>query len=388
MSRTVYLDHHATTPLDERVLAAMRPWLTTECGNASSAHRLGSSAAAAVESARIAVAALLGAHDPDEIVFTSGATESNQLAIVGVALKARQLRGARHVLTTAVEHKSVFSAMEYLVEHHGFTSSIVPVDRAGRVDPATIAAAVTTETAVLSTMVANNEIGTIQPVRHIADSVRDSGVALHADATQAMGGIAVSVDDLGVDLLSLSGHKIYGPTGVGALYARRGVPMAALLPGGGQQRGLRGGTFNVAGIVGMGEACRILTATREEESIRTAGLRDRLQSALIEMLPDAEVNGDQENRLPNNLSLSVPGLVAASLMASLPDVIFATTSACSSGGESHVLQAIGQRAEPGTLRLSVGRHTTVDDVDYAARELVSAIRAATGSVMRDVHAGR
>jgi cysteine desulfurase len=376
MIKAVYLDHHATTPMDERVFQAMRPWLAEGHGNPSSGHHLGIAAAEAVENARELIADLLGVAEQSEIVFTSGATESNHMAIVGTALQARRDRGARHVVISAIEHKSVFAAAQFLAEHHDFDLTVIEVDATGRVAPEAVAAALRPDTAIVSIMSSNNEIGTIQPSAEIASAAHARGVPFHCDATQSLGWTPVLADEVGADLISFSSHKIYGPMGIGGLWVKRNLPIAALMPGGGQQRGLRGGTLNVTGIVGLGEACRLLNTCRDRDAAHVTALRDRLQKTLLDTFPDAIVNGDQENRLPNNLNISVPGLTADMLVAATPDVIVSTQSACSNGSDSHVLNAIGQKMSEETLRIGLGRTTTAKDVDYAATRLVDAIKEA------------
>jgi cysteine desulfurase len=370
----VYLDHQATTPLDPRVLDAMLPFLTTQYANPSSPHQLGRQAAAALRAARRQVQESLGARHDTEIVFTSGATEANHLAILGAAIGSTR-PCADHVVTTAIEHKSVLSACDQLVAA-GYTITTVPVDRDGCVDPDGIAAAITPRTVLVSVMHANNEIGTIQPIADIAAVARHHRVLLHVDAVQAVGAIDIDVDRLGVDLLTISAHKIYGPKGVGALYVRRGTPLRAQYAGG-QEHGIRAGTVNLAGAVGLAEALRILVTEREPDAKRIAMLRDSLAAWLLAAIPDAHLNGSREHHLPGNLSLTIPGIDAADLIDALPDLAISTGSACASGQSepSHVLTAIGQdRADArGTIRLSLGRPTHGGDIERAAQSISTAV---------------
>jgi cysteine desulfurase len=365
----VYLDYQATTPTDPRVLDAMLPFLTSQYANPSSPHRLGRRAAGALRSARRQVKASVGAHHASEIVFTSGATEANHLAIIGAATGTPRRR-ADHVVTTAIEHGSVMAACDRL-NAAGHTITTVPVDRTGHVDPADIAAAVTPRTVLVSVMHANNEIGTVQPIADIAAVARRHGV-LHVDAVQAVGTIGVDVNDMDVDLLTISAHKIYGPKGIGVLYVRRGTPLRPQY-GGSQEYGLRAGTVNLAGVAGLAEALRILAIEREPDAQRIERLGETLVNQLLAGLPDAQINGSRERRLPGSLSLTIPGIDADDLIDALPDVAISTGSACASGQgkPSHVLTAIGldPAGARATIRLSLGRFTSDGDVDYAARRI-------------------
>ncbi|WP_405806453.1 cysteine desulfurase [Streptomyces sp. NBC_00210] len=367
ITEPIYLDHQATTPLDERVLEAMLPFLTGEYGNPSSPHAYGRTAARAVRTARRHVADLVGAKNELEIVFTSGATEANHLAIVGAALAARPYGG--HVVTAAIEHKAVLAACQRLVEHHGYTLTRVGVDRQGRVHPADIAAALTPNTVLVSVMHANNEIGTFQRLAAIAEITTPRGILLHTDAAQSAGCGLLDVDELGVDLASLSAHKLHGPKGIGALYIRGGVRITAQQTGGGQERGLRAGTPNVPAIVGFGAAARLITTDVAPPPPRIRALRDQLQDRLLAAIPGAVVNGHPHRRLPGNLSLTLPGIEAADLLDRLPGIAASTGSACNtgSGDPSHVLTAIGLTRDQAraTLRLSLGRTTTENDIEQA-----------------------
>ena len=370
----IYLDHQATTPVDPRVLDAMLPHLTSAYGNPSSPHAYGRAAADAVRAARHQLRQLIGASTDSEIVFTSGATEADHLAITGIA---RALRDAgRHIITTAVEHKAVLAACQHLTRQ-GFRVSVIPADADGLVNPADIAAAITPATVLVSVMHASNEIGTIQPLAEIGQITRDHGVLLHTDAAQSLGSLAFNVDHLGVDLASFSAHKIYGPKGVGALYIRRGtIRPVPQLTGGGQEYGMRAGTLNVPGIAGMGQAAAILAAQRHVDARRIAGLRDQMLAMLRQALPDITVNGSLTRRLPGNLSITIPGTDADQLIEQLPGLAISTGSACNTGQSdpSHVLTAIGlgRSAARASIRIGLGRSTTPQDILAAARQIADA----------------
>ena len=378
MTRPIYLDHHATTPVDPRVLEAMLPFLREEFGNAASrSHAYGWRAEAALEMAREDVASALGAADPREIVFTSGATESDNLALLGAA-RARR-RG--HVVISALEHPAVRDPVAAL-EREGFRVTVVPVGEEGVVAPDDVAAALEADTVLVSVMWANNEIGTVQPVAEIAARCRERGVPFHTDAAQAVGRLAVDVRAAGVDLLSLSGHKLYGPKGIGALYVRRGRPRVRIEPivhGGGHEHGLRSGTVPVFLAVGLARALALAEDDRDVEVRRVAGLRDRLLRGLREGLDGVRVNGSLEARLPGNLHVSIDGVPADALLARTPELAFSTGSACSSARPepSRVLAALGlpeERIREG-FRLGLGRGTGADEVDRAVSVLVEAARA-------------
>lgn len=366
----VYLDYAATTPVDPRVLEAMLPFFTARAGNASSLHAFGQEARAAVDEARAQVARAIGAR-PNEIVFTSGATESDNLAVNGVAL-ATEDRG-RHIVTTAIEHHAILESCHGL-ERRGYAVTYVPVDARGIVDPDDVRRALRPDTVLISVMAANNEVGTLQPLAEIGRVARERNIPFHSDATQLVGAGPVNVDDLGVDLLSLSGHKRYGPKGVGALYLRRGAPLTPVQRGGGHERGWRGGTENVPGIVGLGKALQIAIDAMAEEATRLTVMRDRMiREALA--LPGAHLNGDPVERLPNNVNVSFDGTDSQSLVMSLDlhGVATSAGSACSSGSieASHVLTALGIPAERATaaVRLTLGRETTDAEVTYAVQAL-------------------
>jgi cysteine desulfurase len=366
----VYLDYAATTPVDVRVLQAMLPFFTERAGNASSLHGFGQEARAGVDVARARVAAAIGAR-PSEIVFTSGATESDNLAILGVAL-ATERRG-RHVVTTSIEHHAVLEPC-HLLQRRGYEVTYLRVDAGGIVDPDEVRQAIRTDTVLVSVMAANNEVGTLQPVAEIARITRERGVLLHSDATQLVGAAPVSVDALQVDLLSMSGHKRYGPKGIGALYVRTGTPLSAVQRGGSHERGRRGGTENVPGIVGLGAALCIAQAEMEDEARRLTALRDRLVQAAL-ALPGAHLNGHPAQRLPNNINLSFDGADSQSLVMGLDlqGVAASAGSACASGSmePSHVLSAIGLPPERAlsAVRLTLGRGTTDAEIAYVVRVL-------------------
>jgi cysteine desulfurase len=374
VSQPIYMDHNATTPVDPRVVEAMLPCLTEQFGNAASrTHAFGWSAAKLAEGARELLAAGIGAHS-EEIIFTSGATESNNLAIKGAA-RAPWRRG-NHIVTCATEHKAVLDPCQAL-SREGVVTTILPVDAVGRLDAERLAAALTDESVLASVMLANNETGTLQPIPEIAAACRARGVLLHCDATQAVGKIPVDVNDLGVDLLSFSAHKIYGPKGVGVLYVRRRKPRLALLPlldGGGHEQGLRSGTLNVPGIVGFGRALQIALEEMPRESARLTDLRDRLDGAIRSRLEGVTLNGHPTERLPNTVNLSFAGVDGAALLVGLKEVAVASGSACTSADPrpSHVLLAMGRSKEfaNASIRFSLGRTNTARDVEIAADAVV------------------
>ena len=379
MARPVYLDYHATTPVDPRVLEAMLPFFTERFGNAASKqHAFGWDAQEAVERARRQVAAVINAA-ANEIVFTSGASESNNLAIKGVACALRD-RG-RHVITVATEHKSVLDSCSRL-ERDGWTVSRIPVDGDGFVDRDALRAALTDQTTLVSVMAANNEIGVLQPLAEIAAIVHERGALLHSDAAQAFGKVPLDASTFGVDLLSLTAHKCYGPKGTGALYIRRQrpkVPIECQIDGGGHENGLRSGTLNVPGIVGLGACAEVAGALLPEESRRLATLRDRLLAGLRSGLDGVRVNGSLERRLPHNLHLSFAGIEGEALLMALGDLAVSTGSACSSGSQapSHVLSAIGA-VGPGagaSIRFGLGRWTTDAEIDFAIDRVTTVVRS-------------
>ena len=374
--RAVYLDYQATTPTDPGVLQAMLPYFTEAFGNPHSVtHSYGRAAQAAVEAARARIAALIGA-EAREIVFTSGATESNNLALLGVARFAAGRRN--HVVTCVTEHKCVLAAAGQL-EREGFRATYLPVQETGLVDLDRVAAAITPDTALVSIMAANNEIGVVQPLAEIGALCRDRGVHFHTDAAQAVGKMRLDVEAMCVDLMSISSHKMYGPKGIGALYVRRRprVRLEPLIHGGGQERGLRSGTLPTPLCVGFGEACAMAGREIETEASRLTGLRDRLLGRILELLPDTMINGDLVHRIPGNLNVSFAGVDAEALMSALPEIAISSGSACSSAvlEPSYVLRALGRedRLAQGSVRIGLGRYTTVAEVDFAAERIVAAV---------------
>jgi len=362
----IYLDYNATTPVDPLVAEAMGPFLTGFFGNPSSTHAEGRKAKSALEEARVRVAGCLGC-PPSEVVFTSGGSESNNLAIRGLV----EARGGGHVITSVVEHPAVLEVVLALEIEGRIALSLVGVDRFGRVDPEAVAAELRDDTVLVSLMLANNEVGTLQPVREVAALCHEHGVAIHTDAAQAIGKVPVNVNDLGVDLLSVAGHKLYAPKGIGALYIREGIEIEPQIRGAGHEQGRRAGTENVLLVVGLGAACEVADGEDAAEAKRLASLRDRLLALLRESFPDLVAHGDPEHRLPNTLSVAFPGHDASGLLDSLADELAASAgSACHSGATmiSYVLHAMGVDAEiaRATIRLSVGRFTTEEEIDRAA----------------------
>lgn len=369
----IYLDHHSTTPVDPEVLAAMLPYFTQEFGNPSNrTHGFGRRAAAAVEEAREQVADALGARY-SEIFFTSGATESNAIALQGIA---RRHPGA-HLITSAIEHRAVLDTMHRL-EREGWQLTVLPVDRHGFVDPDDVARALRPDTVLVSIMAANNEIGTIEPLAAIGAVVRQTSALFHVDAAQAPGRMVLDVEAMAIDLLSLSAHKLYGPKGVGALYVRRGTQLDALADGGGQERGLRPGTLNVAGIVGLGAAFARTMQTMSEDVAHMRALRDHLQMRLLDALDGVTVNGPQEERLVANLNVTIEGVQPDALLLGLPEIALSAGAACSSSQAkaSHVLEAIGAAGHDhsAVLRFGIGRGNTMEEIERAAALLVSNVR--------------
>ncbi len=382
--REVYMDYNATTPIDPEVREAMLPFLSEEYGNPSSVHPPGRRARKAVEQAREQVAALLNASDAAEIVFTSGATEANNMALMGATLFAGHKTG--HIITTEIEHPCVLSTCAFL-ERQGFRVTYVPVDRQCRVDPERVLEALTEDTLIVSVMLANNETGTLQPVAEIAQAVKAvrPDVLVHTDAVQAIGKMTVDVQALGVDLLALSAHKFYGPKGVGALYIRRGVQIAPLLRGGHQERGLRAGTENVPGIVGLGKAAEIALRDLSEVTAHLWRLRERFLRVLEE-ISMTRLNGHRQFTLPSTANICLLGTDALAVQANLGQrgICVSVGSACSSGSlkPSHVLQAMGlsEMAAFGSVRFSWGKYTTESEVDYVVeqtKEVVNLLREIT-----------
>ena len=382
MKLPIYMDNHATTRVDPRVLEAMMPYLTENYGNAASrSHGFGWAAEQAVETARAQVAKLIGA-TAREIVFTSGATESNNLAITG-AVEAQGGRGL--VITQATEHKAVLDPCAW-VEKKGWRVTVLPVDGEGRVRIEDLRRALDeagdeAKPLLVTILAANNEIGTLQPVDEIGALCHERGVLFHTDAAQAVGKIPIDVHGSSIDLLSISGHKLYGPKGIGALYVRRNGPRVKLteqMHGGGHERGMRSGTLNVPGIVGLGAACEIAGAEMEAESARLAGLRDRLQAKLVAGLDHVRVNGAEEHRLPGNLNMTFEGVDSETLMMGMKDVALSSGSACTSAKiePSHVLRALGldEEAAHSSIRFGLGRFNTEEEVDYVAERLIDVVK--------------
>ncbi|MFZ0960413.1 MAG: IscS subfamily cysteine desulfurase [Terriglobia bacterium] len=378
MKLPIYLDYHATTPVDPGVLEAMLPFFTENFGNAASRnHKFGWTAATAVENSRKQVAKLINA-SAKEIVFTSSASESNNLAIKGLANRYRERGG--HFITMATEHKAVLNSAKRLAQE-GFSVTYVRTRPDGLVDLDDLKRAFTEKTILASIMAANNEIGTLQPLAEIGRLCHERGVLFHTDAAQAAGKIPLDVEAMQIDLLSIAGHKMYAPKGVGALYVRqRGTPveLVPMMDGGGHEGGLRSSTLNVPGIVGLGQACEICRQVMPEESRRLAGLRDRLKDGLLAALDSIHINGGLEHRLPNNLNVSFPGVDLATLMAALNDIALSSGSACSSGTPepSYVLQALGVSAEVANtpLRFGLGRFTTDEEIDYCLGRVVETVK--------------
>jgi len=365
--KRIYFDHNATTPITPEVLAAMLPYLTEEYGNASSIHAYGQNARGAVEQARSSVAALVGAR-PADIMFTSGGTESNNHAILGAVTAAPGK--AKHVITSAIEHVAVLDSCKALAKS-GIDLTILPVDRDGLVNLEDVRAAIRPETVLITLMLANNEIGTIEPIEEIGKIAAEKGIVFHTDAVQAAGKIPIDVEKLGVDLHSISAHKFCGPKGVGALYIRKGTQLAPLMYGGHSERDRRPGTEDVAAIAGMGKAAELALAGMRKESERIRGLRDRLERGLLDRVPHSWVNGARAPRVPNTSNLTFPFIEGEAMVIALDlkGLACSTGAACSSGAvePSHVLMALGLAPEDAraTLRLSLGHQTTEDEIDFA-----------------------
>jgi cysteine desulfurase len=365
----VYLDHNATTPVAPEVLAAMTPYFSDEYGNASSIHSFGQRARGAVEQARISVAQLLGAQ-PAEVTFCSGGTESNNHAIFGAVAAAPAPDGTKHVITSAIEHSAVLDSCRALAKR-GVAITILPVDCQGVVDPDDVRRAIRPETVLITIMLANNELGTIQRISEIGKIAAEAGVTFHSDAVQAAGKIAIDVDDLGVNLLSIAAHKFYGPKGVGALYVRKGTRIEPLLFGGHSERDHRPGTEDVAAIAGLGAAADMALLQMSDETRRLTALRDRLEAGLLANIPYGRINGFGAKRTPNTTNITFPYVEGESMVIALDlkGIACSTGAACSSGvvEPSHVLTAIGLAPEDAraTLRLSLGHQTTNQEIDFA-----------------------
>jgi cysteine desulfurase len=373
----IYLDNHATTPVDPRVLDAMLPYFTEKFGNAASRnHEFGWKAEEAVENARGQIARLINA-SPKEIVFTSGATESTNLAIKGAAEMYREK--GRHIITQVTEHKATLDTCKRL-EKYGYEVTYLPVERDGRVNLDELRAAIKPNTILISIMYANNEIGVVQPIAEIGKIAKEKGVFFHVDAVQAVGKIPVDVQKDGIDLMSISAHKIYGPKGVGALYVRRKNPrvqLSAIIDGGGHERGMRSGTLNVTGIVGLGKACELCQQEMAQESVKLSKLRDRLKESIMSRLDETYINGSMEHRLPHNINISFAYVEGESLLMGINDVAVSSGSACTSATlePSYVLKAlgVGEDLAHTSIRFGIGRFNTQEEVDYVADRVVETV---------------
>ena len=365
--RRIYLDHAATTPVDARVIEAMQPYWAEQFGNTSSIHSIGREALQGLEGARQTVAAVLHCQ-PSEIIFTGCGTESDNLALRGVAWAARQSKRGNHLITTPIEHHAVGATFEQLREVYGFEVTLVDVDEYGLVDPDAIGRAIRSDTVLISVMYANNEVGTLQPIHEIGQIARAKGIAFHTDAVQCGGSMTLAVDQLNVDLLALSAHKFYGPKGVGVLYARQGVDLVSALTGGGHERGRRPGTVNVAEIVGLAAALKLSQERREVENARVAALRDRLVAGVLEQVPDVRLTGHPTRRLPNSASFAMHGVEGETLLMALDleGICASTGSACttSEAEPSFVLTAMGLPRDwaVGSLRMTLGHLTQPEDI--------------------------
>jgi cysteine desulfurase len=367
----IFMDYHSTTPVDPRVIEEMLPYFNEKFGNAASrSHVFGWTAEEAVDYARERIGKLIGAQSEKEIVFTSGATESNNVAIKGVAEFYKEK--GNHIITSVIEHKAVLDTCKRL-EKEGFAVTYLPVGKEGLVDPDDVKKAITDKTILVSIMFANNEIGTVQPIAEIGKITRERGVLLHSDAVQGVGKVPFDVQQMNVDLASITAHKMYGPKGVGALYVRRSKPrvrLVAQMDGGGHERGMRSGTLNVPGIVGFGKAADIMAKEGKDEAERLLGLRERLRKKLMTSLEEVYVNGSLEHRLPGNLNVSFNFVEGEAMMMAIKDVAVSSGSACTSASlePSYVLRALGVGDElaHSSIRFGLGRYTTEEEVDYVA----------------------
>ena len=373
----IYMDNHATTPTDPRVVEAMLPYFTEKFGNAASRnHSFGWAGEEAIETARAQIASLIGA-TAKEIIFTSGATESDNLMIKGVAEMYREK--GNHIITQAIEHKAVLDTCKRL-EKYGYEVTYLPVQKDGRVDPEDVRKAITPKTILITIMYANNEIGSINPIQEIGKIAKEHGIIFAVDGVQAVGKIPVDVQKDNIDLLAISAHKIYGPKGVGALYVRRRNPrvqLSAIIDGGGHERGMRSGTLNVTGIIGLGKACEIAQQEMGQEAERLRALRDRLRAGLEAKLDEVFINGSWEHRLPNNLNMSFAYVEGESLLMGISDIAVSSGSACTSATlePSYVLKAlgVGEDLAHTSIRFGLGRFNTTEEVDYVVDKMVQVV---------------
>jgi len=373
-AKVIYLDHASTTAVDPRVVEAMLPYWTEHYGNASSIHSLGREAAKAIDEARKTVASILNC-EPQEIIFTGCGSESDNLALRGVAFAQRHRSQGNHIITSSIEHHAIGHTCEQLEKYFGFGVTYLPVDRYAMVDPEDVRRAIRDDTVLISVMAANNEVGTIQPIAEIGKIARERGIPFHTDAVQAGGTLPLDVNDLHVDLLSLSAHKFYGPKGVGVLYVRKGTPLLPIQTGGAHERQRRAGTENVAGIVGLSTALKLAYDHAAENNARITALRQRLIQGVLERIPDAQLTGHPTQRLPNNASFLFKYIEGESILLHLDllGICASSGSACTSGSEepSHVILAIGipRQDAHGSLRLTLGNENTEEDVDYVLQVL-------------------
>jgi len=371
----IYMDHSATSPVDIEVFNAMKPYFVESYGNASTLYSLGREARRAMESSREKVASIIGANT-DEIIFTSGGTESDNIAIKGTAYRFK--RRGNHIITSNIEHPAVDETCKYL-EKNGFEVTYLPVEKDGIVNSSDLEDAITDKTILITVMHANNEIGTIQPISEIGEIARENKIYFHADAVQSVGKIPVNVEELNVDMLSLSAHKLYGPKGVGALYIKKGVRVEPIIHGGGHEKGIRPGTENVAGIVGLGKACEIAENNLEEEAQYLTSMRDELIKRVLSEIDESYLNGHPTKRLPNNINFRFTGIEGESLVLHLDskNIASSTGSACSSKKleASHVLMALGLKEVQahGSLRLTLGKENKVEDTDYVIESIKNAV---------------
>lgn len=371
--KRVYLDNAATSPTRPEVVEAMMPYFTEHFGNPSSVHSFGRDASKGVTEAREVVAKFLGAADPSEIIFTSGGTESDNLAIIGTALALKNK--GNHIITTQIEHHGILHTCEYLEKYHGCEITYLPVDGDGKVDPEAVQKAITDKTVLITIMFANNEIGTVQPVAEIGTIAKKHGVLFHTDAVQAVGSLPIRVQEMNIDMLSLSAHKFNGPKGIGALYVRRGIRLVPHMHGGAQERKRRGSTHNTTGIIGLGKAAEMAMADLEEKRAKLTEMRDRLIREIEKTIPEVVLNGHRTERLPNNVNFSFKFIEGESLLLNLDlkGIAASSGSACTSGSldPSHVLLAIGRSHEVahGSLRFSFGIFNTQEDIDYVMEVL-------------------